>query len=620
EFLARITSVRDEIQNLPAPVWSASSNRESIVAIEARWNDLQAQCEAVNRLYREAAQNPAWVRLKTVRDYLLQYDLLAGVREVQAFQADLQATRDDYDRMQALWTNFKPLELVLNDRLEAQYQTCQAAQAALTDRLQALDPARYENVYTQYQKVVANYQTYISSHDQLQKRFEEIKKRAKRDFPLIATDTAYWELFKMGPASAAELRREITLIRTQFDNWDRRVEALVAPLINIQPVLEADLNQLRQKLQACEREMQTQYEALRERNVPDLEQLQQPSTFEKTYRKLSLQYHPDKANDPQATEITKILNHLQNLERQKHKPLLTALQDKEKHLKTVVVSRFRSLGNPEHYAERVAQVLSKLEAEVQVYQGLVATLTAAQQRFRESLADLQRQRDAILAAWQRENSQLAAQHQRYKQQLAEVRKVMAQGLLSAKEADTARTYLQRLDTTLAQVPSYSYTGLDLPEREPLLVYLQRVEKDLRRKVEAWHASVRRDLYDLVALSLQAENRDLYSKKPLWERVWSSVTGEQAALLSAQIYEKSGQSLGQPYESALTEHRRQLLLRSVGVLGLTTLVVYMYWRGQYYWRRRKLWQKLKTITPRKMWIVIEPYARSTRTPEALPASP
>jgi hypothetical protein len=102
---------------------------------------------------------------------------------------------------------------------------------------------------------------------------------------------------------------------------------------------------------------------------------------------------------------------------------------------------------------------------------------------------------------------------------------------------------------------------------------------------------------------EANNELAKDKQPFYVRVWDSVSGEKYARISDEILKKTGHKIGTNREMALAEYRKNALITTVGVMGLTTLVFYMYRKGRIYLQKRNLRNKLKNIKPELRWIII-----------------
>jgi uncharacterized protein YukE len=154
-------------------------------------------------------------------------------------------------------------------------------------------------------------------------------------------------------------------------------------------------------------------------------------------------------------------------------------------------------------------------------------------------------------------------------------------------------------TTFQYKTNYIYPSISIKEMDDLLISVRRHYEQLDK--DFWRE------YKKVT-SYVAKAQDLMERsphEPFYVRIWDSVSGEKYARLMEKEFELSGHAIGTDKDTALSSFRKRALITMVGIVGLTSLLFYLYKRGKLYLQKRKLRSKLQKIQPKLMWILIEP---------------
>lgn len=212
----------------------------------------------------------------------------------------------------------------------------------------------------------------------------------------------------------------------------------------------------------------------------------------------------------------------------------------------------------------------------------------------------------VYARWQALNVELEALlHQAEAQQRAEQeRKAAAEKARAEARSQQVQLLSQRLADLRRRLDSIR--GVTLVASMVMLDQeyhgvAERLQKLVANPDETSLGSVEQQMQRLTDRLQQTERAPGTPLEQNWESAW----GEFLSKITGQVYAFKGFTLPSSQEAALPG-TRQKALALVGVLGLTTLLFYLYWRGKDYWLQRKMRHKLAQLKPRLMTLLIQPY--------------
>jgi hypothetical protein len=162
-------------------------------------------------------------------------------------------------------------------------------------------------------------------------------------------------------------------------------------------------------------------------------------------------------------------------------------------------------------------------------------------------------------------------------------------------------FQQELNTVTPN--GYGLSVTQLKDEESRLYRLKRDQEEEHKKLMLEAGKLISDMKDELA----------GFKEPPMVRVWNSVNGKYAADSVAQVQEITGNVDKEAVEEARHEARSKAIKYGAGVVGLTTLLYFMYWisKKAYKWyktrnkkKAARIKKKLKVIKPEKMWLLVK----------------
>ena len=425
-------------------------------------------------------------------------------------------------------------------------------------------------------------------------------------------------------------------------------QALLDKLLNIEPELihlNSELNtyESEQSFQSKLNGLTSDIAIQKERISTDLLKLQAEGVVitEKynrhAYRQLTLKYHPDKAPadkeqkyytisqfitewhdaheaiEKDEMEISRIKKYMSKLNKGTDKPKITSPEELRAYEKKVTklsedVTEFsKTMDQMESnatkwissYREIYDQQKTKYDSAVSDFETQQSIVTENFQPYKTSISDLQRRIQDI------------------------------QGKLTTQLADSTsvRTKLDRAAQTISTLtqlktdmehfefnhpPPNWFLSEEHANTEAVIQRVTEFETHANKLIKNVSSAIQSAWTDV----LETEYTLSSQTTPLLTRMWESITGEKYARTMGDIFEKTNGLSGEQYESALSKVQRRNALLAAGTVGLTAVLFYLYWKGKLYWRKRKLWKRLEAAKPRLMWIIIQPYDKTSLDPRKM----
>jgi len=422
-------------------------------------------------------------------------------------------------------------------------------------------------------------------------------------------------------------------------------QALSEKLLNIEPELihlNSELNtyeseqSFQSKLDGLTSDIATQKELI----STDLLKLQEEGvvitgTYDRNaYRQLLLKYHPDKVRADQKPqyeaisiliiewhdaheaigkneiEISRIKKYMSKLNKDTNKPKITSpkeLMEYEKKVKKLsddVADFSKTIDQMESnatkwvssYREIYDQQKPKYDSAVSDFETKQSTVTENFQLYKTSISDLQKRIKDI-------QGKLATQ-------LADSTSVHTKLGRATQMIST----LTQLKTDMEQFefnhpPPNWFLSEEQANTEAVIQRVTEFETRANKLIKDTSSAIQSAWTDVLETEYELSSQTT----PLLERMWASVTGEKYASMMGKIFEKTNGLSGEQYASALSKIQRRNALIAAGSVGLTAVLFYLYLKGKLYWRKRKLWKRLETAKPRLMWIIIQPYDKTSLDP-------
>lgn len=547
------------------------------------------------------------------------------------------------DRDSALFKDLKTIEdFVDNTNIDvSNISTVSPKVAQYTSTLKTIEETVLEN-YASYEKIVDvlvelqnQYSKPLKIRETYGEKYNTVLDRVKSDDYKKLVEEINTDLKKLEYMQQSSSESSIESLKTQGRKLLESLSSVEPELISLNSKLNVYESEqsFRTKLDELQSDLASKKDLI-STNILQLQGkgviIQSGGDYKQLYRGLSLKYHPDKNKtvDPEIfifitswydaneaipkieTEISRTKKYLAILKKSADKPKITSPEELKAYEKEVDILS-KELGTK---SADIDQLQKTAKSWIASYKNIYD-----QQRSKYNLA--LSQFEGKKSAVQEKFKQYGSSILNLKTRIQDLQNVLN---TQFEDSPSVRTKLENAtDATIKltqlqlEINQFDFKSPPpdwfLSEENADAETVEQRATDFEKRAEKLILDVSSSIQSGWAYVLENEYERSSETEPLLSRMWNSITGEKYARKMDEIFAKSNQLSGEAYASALSRVQRRNALIAAGSVGLTAVLFYLFLKGKLYWKKRKLWKRLEEAKPRLMWIIIQPYDKTSLEP-------